>query len=571
MHAPVGTIPRKRPTTAWLGRRARDCGLRVAAAVLLAAVGCAPNAALRVAPSARVVRPARSVVVMFADGLDPARVEELARAGRVPNLSRRFIAGGVVVDRAISSLPPITYAVTVSLLTGELPGHHGILGNRWFDRGTLRMEDYITASTYLNCNHHFGAPTLFEVLSDRFTVNVQCHTRRGVHSTFDVWLPESVAWILGDYVSFDASVTPQIERLSSVAERVGRWPSLVTIYWPGIDEVGHRDGVASEAYARAVENFDAQVGRVVDAFERAGLMGSTYFVLISDHGHVQTNGGDWCDVAGALRRGLGWKVCDRVLYGGDFPQRVSMLAGYDAVILPGAYRACPIHVRGPGGWHERPTPEAMEALLTRPLPVEAGREPVALANHPAVELAAIPAGPGRVHVISRRGRAVIQRDAEGRYALHVESGDPLGYDGSGRADAPTAGPHTSREWLAATATARIPDFVPQVVEMFESPRAGDAVLFAGQRATFVKNGEKGGHGSCLAADMRVVWMACGPDVPQGGRVAFARCVDLFPTVLDFLGEQARAARYSRIDGVSIADEIRRAAPDRGPPVPAGAP
>lgn len=534
----------------------RGVGRLCAAVIGLAITGCAPDRALTLRVAGPVEKPARGVVLMFADGLDAARADELARAGRLPNLSRRFIDGGAVIEHAISGLPPITYAVTASLITGELPGHHGIVGNRWFDRDTLLMEDYITASTYLNCNHHFGAPTVFEMLSDRFTVNVQLHTRRGVHSTFDVWLPENVSWIVGDYVAFDAGVTPQIERLSNEARAVGRWPSLVTIYWPGVDEVGHRDGVGSEAYAQAVCNIDAQVGRVIDAYERAGLGDSTYFMLVSDHGHVAVDAQRWCDVAGALRRGLGWRVCDRTRRAQDFASRVALLGGYDAVVLPGAYRACPIHMRGRGGWHERPAPADVEALLTRPLPVAVGAAPVPLAEHPAVELAAVRLGDGRVRVISRRGRAVIERDGAGRYTLRDEAGDVLGYRSRSPADRP-GGPRTSREWLTATANARIPDFVPQVVEMFESPRAGDAVLFASDGGTFM-NAERGGHGSCLAADMRTVWMVCGPDVPRGGRVCCARSVDVVPTILDLLGEGRRAARYPGIDGVSIADEIRRA-------------
>ena len=41
-----------------------------------------------------------------------------------------------------------------------------------------------------------------------------------------------------------------------------------------------------------------------------------------------------------------------------------------------------------------------------------------------------------------------------------------------------AGEHDAETWLALTADAAVPDFVVPMVELFDSPRAGDIMLVA---------------------------------------------------------------------------------------------
>ena len=60
--------------------------------------------------------------------------------------------------------------------------------------------------------------------------------------------------------------------------------------------------------------------------------------------------------------------------------------------------------------------------------------------------------------------------------------------------------------------------MPQSVEMFDSPRAGDIVLFAATDWSFNKD-DQGGHGSCLPRDMhmpmKVVYRKDSPPGPAG--------------------------------------------------------
>ncbi|MCH7831944.1 MAG: alkaline phosphatase family protein, partial [Proteobacteria bacterium] len=94
---------------------------------------------------------------LFVDGLALPVREDLLAKGQLPHIERIFVRGGVRVGHAVSSLPSVTYANSVSLLTGRFPGHHGVLGNRWFDRHRLILQDYGHPDTYREVNDDFRA------------------------------------------------------------------------------------------------------------------------------------------------------------------------------------------------------------------------------------------------------------------------------------------------------------------------------------------------------------------------------------------------------------------------------
>src|SRR5262249_31807474 len=150
----------------------------------------------------------------------------------------------------------------------------------------LQLPDYLHAKTYLDVNQHFSAPTMYEILNDHLTINIQGHTRRGVTYTIDNAFPTGVNYFLGMYRSVDARVGNEWESVAELANHVRRWPSIVMTYYPGVDEIAHRFSSASPEYRIALQDMDTIIGNTTDAIDRAGLGDSTYYVLCSDHGHV---------------------------------------------------------------------------------------------------------------------------------------------------------------------------------------------------------------------------------------------------------------------------------------------
>ncbi|MFQ5491619.1 MAG: alkaline phosphatase family protein, partial [Phycisphaerae bacterium] len=331
---------------------------------LLALVaGCAQGTSAYRVLGAGVQRPERAVVLFFVDGMDRRVFHRLVEQGDLPNFERIFVTGGVGVEHAIASMPAITYPNAVSLITGRFPGHHGVLGNRWFDRLTLIDQDYGSAATYRSVNRDFESATLYELMPDRLTVNVQGHTRRGVTHTFDHWALSGIDWFLGSYTSVDQRVGACIDRVVNLARREGRWPTVLTAYFPGVDEVGHRYGPGSKRYLDALRNADRQIGRIYDGVEASGMGSRTYYVLVSDHGLVATPSARSVDLNAWLEDRCKLRVYRGHVEDARYDRRRWRLRRFDAVVVDGAFRRAAVHLRGSAGW----AGSADDALIERVL------------------------------------------------------------------------------------------------------------------------------------------------------------------------------------------------------------
>jgi len=258
------------------------------------------------------MRRPRRIVVVDVDGLRRDVFRASLEAGDLPNVER--IVGGREGEMAchvdaLSTAPSITFAAQASIFTGQHPGVHGIAGNESFDRlgrisggrprhfgfdvgYTLAVDDAVRvfsdglASQFLSGE----APTLYEMVSNRgLTSAVAYHMyARGA----DVWLPPDVVEIarftrgrgvLGlEAGEYDGGM---LDRLIGTLD-AGRRPDVLTAYFMGLDHHSHVHGPASQpAYLRDV--VDPQVGRLLEALERHGMLEGSLFVLVSDHGQIE--------------------------------------------------------------------------------------------------------------------------------------------------------------------------------------------------------------------------------------------------------------------------------------------
>jgi hypothetical protein len=537
-----------------LSRFPRCVALFAILAACLLGAGCTHDRPLDVTLDQQVHLPDRAAVLFIVDGLDLTRMNELLALGELPNIHDRLIARGTVVDHAVTCLPSITYAVLTSILTGQFPGTHGILGNKWFDRAQLRVHDYGTIKTYRDVDRDFCAPTVYECLEDDLTASIQCAVRRGATRIIDNWATSGINWHFQGFDEVNKLIPIRFELIAQMANEVERWPLFVNAYFPGLDEVGHRYGADSEHYHRSVINVDTQIGRILDAYERIGLIDRTFFVLVADHGHVPIDPRRRFDMEKWFTLRAGLRPWTRPIPGESFEQRYLFMKSYDAVLVNGGNRRAHLHLRGTSGWYQRPTADEVLAVLGR----SGG-----LQNQPAVALVAVRRDDNSVLVLSAGGRAEVSRSWHGTagepvYALDVLDGDPLGYASDPvLRDRVKAGPMRSREWLRLTADSMFPDFVPQIVEMFDSPHAGEAVIFAGPGASFSPT-NRGGHGSAMARDMRVPMIWRGPGIPAGARIQYARTIDVMPTLLHYLGRPLDSAESKRTDGLDLADRLSAA-------------
>jgi hypothetical protein len=156
---------------------------------------------------------------------------------------------------------------------------------------------------------------------------------------------------------------------------------------------------------------------------------------------------------------------------------------------------------------------------------------------PAVRLAACRADLGGVIIRTSRTRARLT-ESSGSIRYEPLDGDPLSLGGDVELE--------DRELLARSRETDVPDAPRQLLQLLQSPRAGDLVLAAAPGADFRGPWEipehRAGHGSLIAEHMQVPILAS-VALPE----VSLRTVDLMPTMLEYLG--AAVPQGLALDGV----------------------
>jgi hypothetical protein len=527
----------------------RPAILATCLAALQFVAGCGPGAPSRLNLRPDVVRPKPGVVIFLVDGLPGCRVSRGCAEGWLPNIRERFCDGGVCVEHAMTCVPAITYACIATLLTGVEPAQHQIIGNRWFDPVSARFRCYVNLSHYRCVNTDYNTPTLYELIRPASSASIEGAHVRGATRDFANWAVSGAMWLFHDYTAVDKLAATTLTDVAQWANWEGRWPTVLTCYFPGLDTVGHHHGPDSPQFRRGMEHIDHQIGRVCAWLQRQGLLESTYLVLVSDHGMVDGGRPGYIDLFRLLRDGWGRRVTHEMLQDGPDAWRHRYYDQFDTVLNNQDGRRASLHFRGAAGWREPPGSQEVEAILAAPPPQQQ------LWNLPGVDLVAYLESDSVAIIRSGRGLARIEarpteQGPEYRY-LPVPD-DVLGYlDDLQLAAFVQAGFHSSREWLDATAArTRYPDVVAHLVPLLHVRRLGQVVLFAEPGYSFVR--EHGGHGGVDGEDRQMTFMLAGPGIPPGSILNTARAADLTPTLLDLLGVVSPGTNF---DGVSLRSAI----------------
>ncbi len=545
---------------------------RVVCLVGIAYALCGCNGPIHLRVQEHVATPNPRVVMFFIDGMNRSHYRKWLAEGSLPNIKRYLVDRGTEVENAVSCLPSITYANMAAMLTGRRPGHHGVISNKWFDRQRLFYEDCTYGETYRRINNDVRGKTLYEMLSDKFTVSIQCPLTRGVDRTYYNDITASITWWLGLLDWTDRLMPLRFEEiaLEASAKPDGTWPSFIHSYFPAVDEYGHLYGTRGWPYKYAVQNADHQIGRICGGLEAAGLLEKTTLLLLADHGMVHVEPGQKFYVHRALRDRFE-KVVPHTWpeFVTDYELRRAHLERYDTIVTPDGGRKCSVYFRFDDHWRDRPANVEVARTCTlerhkvRSIlhPGPSVRKVARwLASQEAVVVAAVPIGPDSVAIYGRVGEAVIDRRGTGRRATYRyrirRGGDPLGYVFDPQASRLIDDQyHSANAWFDATLKTDAPDFPGQICEVFDTSRAGDIMLFAARGWAFSWK-ERGGHGSITADDMFVPMVWAGPGIAVGGKVERARTCDVMPTILDVLGELDRLERHEPIDGRSLLPELR---------------
>jgi len=447
----------------------------------------------------------RRAVLVLIDGARVDVLRELLERGGLPNLSRWVIErGGFTTGTTV--FPSTTGVAYIPFLFGRYPGSVGIPGIRWLDRrgaaGGWR-EQWLAARSY--CGVQGGwlnrdiapAPSLFDLVPD--SIAICTPLTRGLRPganrlTFRRAALGAAAHYVGTYPVLDRAVARAW--LDAAAEP---WRFLFVVF-PGVDGISHLKDPFHPAVLESYRLVDRALGAFVARVRKQGDLPA--FFVVSDHGMTAMR--EHADPA-VLLEGDGVRTLRHPVHVWRRKARVAtMVSGNASVQLyfdPRSGRGQPLT--------ESTIPAS---LLDRLLAL------------PAVRLAAWRADAGGVVVRTQQGMARLT-ETPGVICYQPDSGDPLGLGGYLELD--------DRDLLSRTRETDMPDAPRQLLQLFQTSRAGDLVLAATPGADFRGPWEipehMAGHGSIIVEHMEVPIAAsvAVPDAPL-------RTVDLMPTILERL-------------------------------------
>ncbi len=249
----------------------------------------------------------RRVLIVVFDGLQPAQITpEL-----MPNLAE-FARSGVTLANHHPVFPTVTRVNVSSLVTGSLPGRHGLSGNTFLCRDydpnqvipamepTLQAIADTTGRVLL-------APTLADVLGQH---GMQ-YAAIGTGTSGNAYLQNPNAAESGGATIHPDFTLPR-PLYGDLAERFGEWPAqdlpntarlyharrimteyvlpeldpAVALLWSSEpDKTQHEDGVGMGRAPQALRETDAEFGALIDWLDRNRRLQNTDILIASDHGY----------------------------------------------------------------------------------------------------------------------------------------------------------------------------------------------------------------------------------------------------------------------------------------------
>ena len=511
-------------------------------------------------PGASVTAPESYGLVIVIDGAKADVWKRYAMDGRLPNIKRLFIDDGVWVEHASTVFPTITGAGLPAVLTGTVPGRHGIPSLYFFDRAAMRYPVLYLPLEALDWNRWLSprVKTIWEYFpGDNDAIAIGPALTRGADSVIPfIW---NVNYKPMEY---RAKLRLGLRRIKRGL--FGGRPARITVAYNGwFDHMEHLLGATAPEMNEHYRAVDALVAEAVRLFEETmdnreraiGRPVERFVALVSDHGHQEIR--TVYPIDEYVRGTMGARILDKAwtkLFGvkltgsipTDFEDReIVVAAGEGHALL-----YFPTPVMRPDGtgverldWARRP---GLRRL--RDYPYGDDRVDVIAEATAFEDAVSFVVGKdwdtGEVHVFSHLGESVITREGDlptrALYRYEVVDGeDPLGFAEDPRVRQLLDGRfHHADDWQMATYLTEYPDAPVQLVQAFDlEARAPDLYISA---APFVSIGDlvdgdqsASKHGGLTKDESWAVVAFHGTGISPT-TVQVARNVDVVPTMLYLL-------------------------------------
>ena len=187
---------------------------------------------------------------------------------------------GVKAEYMIPSYPSVTFPNHYTLVTGLYPSHHGIVGNKFYDRGF--NANYSTKGKTVLEGKWYGGTPLW-VLAEQQQMLTASFYWVGSEAPVRGILP-TYYYKYNEKIGIHERIQAVVNWLKLPAEKR---PHLITFYFPEVDHAGHNFGPESPQAKQAVKFIDSAVYEMNKAVKATGL--PVNFVLVADHGMTQVD------------------------------------------------------------------------------------------------------------------------------------------------------------------------------------------------------------------------------------------------------------------------------------------
>jgi hypothetical protein len=262
----------------------------------LVALGVADDAWLRTSGlEARItLRPARSAIVVLVDGLGAGALA--ARAGHARWLTAA--KGSGTAKRLRSGFPTTTAAALSTLTTGRSPGTHGVVGYSGWNPDTGSVMNLLSGWDDEVPAGWLRTPTLFTAAQELDVDPVVVGPARYRSSGMTANVLGGARYVPADTIA---------QRVDAALAETASGRSLVYLYVPELDSIGHKHGWQSDRWTAALELLDGELGRLDarGASDVGILVTADHGVLdVPDHANISIDPvllGDVVGVAGDPR------------------------------------------------------------------------------------------------------------------------------------------------------------------------------------------------------------------------------------------------------------------------------
>lgn len=210
------------------------------------------------------------VIMISVDGMRYDYAKKY-NAAHLMDLSR----SGVKAEYMIPSYPSVTFPNHYTLVTGLYPSHHGIVGNKFYDRGF--KGSYSTKGKTVVEGKWYGGTPLW-VLAEQQQMLTASFYWVGSEAPVRGLLP-TYYYKYNEKISIHERIQAVVNWLRLPAQKR---PHLITFYFPEVDHAGHNFGPESQETRKAVKFVDSAIYELNKAVKGTGL--PVNFVLVADHG-----------------------------------------------------------------------------------------------------------------------------------------------------------------------------------------------------------------------------------------------------------------------------------------------